>query len=785
MQLSTTPTTKAMLVALRLCAAAATGVLLWSYPPEPGMARVAGVFLWAVYAATALVLPLVPGQWFERPRFLPIFTLAELVLLGAFVAVYREGGSLYLPLFLVTILLAAFARNVRWSIAVATGAALTQMPLYATGQGWGEFTIEPSALILQGVILLVAAAAVGQLTEELSRHESTGDLLDSALQISALVAGTFDVDTVYRRLVELVAKLLQADRVAMIALTEEPEVGRVVAAADLGQPLQQDLFVDLPEHPEVSEAVARQSPIVVRRRERQPGKGLPFRRPVRRTSILVAPILVGDQPRGVLYIRNERSRIEYSRQELAFCQLMAHAAARAVEHAERYAEMEEAASRDPLTGLRNLRAFHQRLDLDVARSERELRPLSLLMIDIDYLKRVNDAYGHLAGDAVLRSIAKILTEQVREVDFVARYGGEEFAVILTGAEIDRAEKVAQRICAAIAGCEHHGVDIPVTASIGLATYPYDATTPRDLVHQADQALYFSKYRGRNRITVYDHLHRQTSADDLQRELVQAFTSVSLERHFSHDDPRIAEIRERLSLFTTDDEIIDNIEDVIESLTTAMHARDTYTRHHLQQAAELSDLFLGYLTLDEDDRRTIRIACMLHDIGKLGVPQEILQKSEFLTREEYEIVRKHPEIGARILEPLKPFTSAVPCIRHHHERWDGKGYPEGLRGEDIPLGARVVSLVDSFHAMVSKRPYQSRVKGLGYAREEIRRNAGTQFDPRLAEAFVRMIEEQPERVAVFVESDPSIDAAGAVDFGGLALDTDAIAPAWSEVEESRF
>jgi response regulator RpfG family c-di-GMP phosphodiesterase len=135
--------------------------------------------------------------------------------------------------------------------------------------------------------------------------------------------------------------------------------------------------------------------------------------------------------------------------------------------------------------------------------------------------------------------------------------------------------------------------------------------------------------------------------------------------------------------------------------------------------------------------------------------------------------------------LKPFTSAVPCIRHHHERWDGKGYPEGLRGEDIPLGARVVSLVDSFHAMVSKRPYQSRVKGLGYAREEIRRNAGTQFDPRLAETFVRMIDEQPERIAVFVESDPSIEAAGAVDFGGLALDADAIAPAWSEVEQSRF
>jgi HD-GYP domain-containing protein (c-di-GMP phosphodiesterase class II) len=193
---------------------------------------------------------------------------------------------------------------------------------------------------------------------------------------------------------------------------------------------------------------------------------------------------------------------------------------------------------------------------------------------------------------------------------------------------------------------------------------------------------------------------------------------------------------------------------------------------------LSDLFLGYLTLHEHERHTIRIACMLHDIGKLGVPQDILQKSEFLTREEYEIVRKHPEIGARILEPLKPFASAVPFIRHHHERWDGKGYPEGLRGSDIPFGARVVSLVDSFHAMVSKRPYQSRVKGLGYAREEIRRNAGTQFDPELAAAFVRMIEEQAIQLAGFVESDPALDTDETLQ--GFSLRADVLGSTWSEV-----
>jgi response regulator RpfG family c-di-GMP phosphodiesterase len=136
------------------------------------------------------------------------------------------------------------------------------------------------------------------------------------------------------------------------------------------------------------------------------------------------------------------------------------------------------------------------------------------------------------------------------------------------------------------------------------------------------------------------------------------------------------------------------------------------------------------------------------------------------------------IGAQILEPLKPFTAAVPCIRHHHERWDGKGYPDGLRGTDIPFGARVVSLVDSFHAMVSKRPYQNRVKGLVYARAEIRRNAGTQFDPQLAAAFVRMTEEQAERIAEFVESEPET---APNEYAELTLQDDGLTSNWAELD----
>jgi response regulator RpfG family c-di-GMP phosphodiesterase len=192
----------------------------------------------------------------------------------------------------------------------------------------------------------------------------------------------------------------------------------------------------------------------------------------------------------------------------------------------------------------------------------------------------------------------------------------------------------------------------------------------------------------------------------------------------------------------------------------MRAKDPRAIEALRDISTITELFLAHLPLPERARWTIHVACLLRDIGKLSIADEVLQKNDYLTREEYEIVRRHPIVGARIVEPLKGLDEAVPFILHHHERWDGKGYPDGLSGEAIPVGARVVGLVDAFYAMIRGRPYADRARGLRYACEEIRRNAGTQFDPELARRFLDVVDANRDIIATLVE-DAEADRAGPV------------------------
>jgi response regulator RpfG family c-di-GMP phosphodiesterase len=170
---------------------------------------------------------------------------------------------------------------------------------------------------------------------------------------------------------------------------------------------------------------------------------------------------------------------------------------------------------------------------------------------------------------------------------------------------------------------------------------------------------------------------------------------------------------------------------------------------MRDISTIAQLFLAGLPIGERQRWTIHIACLLRDVGKLAIEDEILGKRDFLTRAEYEVVRRHPVISAQIVQPLKGLEGIVPLVRHHHERWDGKGYPDGLEGEEIPYGARVVGLVDAFYAMIRKRPYGQREHGLRYACEEIRRYAGSQFDPELAHRFLTVIEANHDLISSLV------------------------------------
>ncbi|QSS05774.1 diguanylate cyclase (plasmid) [Klebsiella pneumoniae] len=364
------------------------------------------------------------------------------------------------------------------------------------------------------------------------------------------------------------------------------------------------------------------------------------------------------------------------------------------------------ANTDGLTGLYNHRYFQEELRRRLTEAEKTGRPLSLIMMDIDYFKFYNDAFGHQKGDQVLATIGRILARLVKEPSFAARYGGEEFVVVMPGATREAARELDEQIKREVAGFPFEGAEnLPagrMTISSGIACYPGDGTTARELIRVADDALYRAKY-GRK-----THLY---------------FSVVDELRAFSHSEKE---------LFNS-----------LKTLLTIINARDRYTFGHSERVAGYAVALAERMGLPPDHVSLLQCGAYLHDIGKVEIPPEILNKPDKLDPKEWEIVKNHPEWGGNIVQPLTLLSAIVPLIRHHHENYDGSGYPDGLAGEEIPLFARILRIVDSFDAMTTDRPYKE-AKTPVEACMVLKEEAGKMFDPHLVELFTKFILEQEER-----------------------------------------
>jgi len=358
---------------------------------------------------------------------------------------------------------------------------------------------------------------------------------------------------------------------------------------------------------------------------------------------------------------------------------------------------------DGLTGLYNYRYFQQRLVEEMVRARRRGSPLTLLMIDVDYFKLYNDRHGHPMGDRVLRELGSLLQESVRQSDVVARYGGEEFAIILPDTDTDEGLVIAERLRENVEARSFWGEeDQPkgrLTVSVGIATYPTNAADVDELVKRADKALYKAKERDKNATQRYYSL-----LEDMEGELTE---------------------EEARAMHTA------------EALLAVIGGRDNYTYGHSERVVNYALALAEVLGLSEQELREVKYAAFLHDIGKIELDRKILNKPGRLTEEEYEEVRLHVVHGEDIVRSLKGFGSYQAVIRYHHERFDGQGYPDGLKGQDIPLAARIVAVADAFDAMRSDRPYRKAMSVEGALRE-ILRGAGSQFDPHIAKEFARFI-----------------------------------------------
>jgi len=382
----------------------------------------------------------------------------------------------------------------------------------------------------------------------------------------------------------------------------------------------------------------------------------------------------------------------------------------------------EMSLRDDLTGLYNQRALKEQLDVELERGRRHGRYLTLLMLDVDYYKHVNDRYGHIFGDRVLAELASIIKASLRKIDIVARYGGDEFVIILPETDEQAALIVCRRVLKSVEMHEFALEDIRahVTVSIGGATCtPEESVVKSELMRRADEALYLSKQGGRNRATFW----RPSAPSPLETQ------------PHHQGATKLDELQKRI--YALSKEAREASVESIYALAAALEAKDGYTQRHSIAVMSVAAGIARAMLLSEEEVEQIRNAALLHDIGKIGVGEEILLKEGPLSEDEKVIIRQHPIIGANILAPIRYLRDLVPMVRHHHERYDGLGYPSGLKGEDIPLGARILAVADSYCAMTSERPY-SVAKTSEEANAEMRGRAGTQFDPKVVEALTQNV-----------------------------------------------
>jgi diguanylate cyclase (GGDEF)-like protein len=368
---------------------------------------------------------------------------------------------------------------------------------------------------------------------------------------------------------------------------------------------------------------------------------------------------------------------------------------------------QSAAVKDVVTGIDNHRAFQKQLAEEVARAGRYNRPLSLLMIDLDHFKTLNDTYGHPVGDAILREVSELIQQGLRTNDILARFGGEEFSVLLPETSLEGAQVVAERLRNSVL---YHLFNLPgghrafISISVGVANHPIDARDKDGLIEMAEKALNFAKQNGRNRVS-------------LRGEMLKA--------HFVDNQGSLEVV------------LRDSKLSVMRNIGLAIDAKTPFTFGHTDQVVRLAMSFAKFLKLDPAEVESLRIASLLHNIGLMNAPENVLNKPGPLTLEERKIIQAHPTLAELLLKDAPRLDGVLPAILYHHERWDGNGYPKGLHGEGIPFLARVLAIAEAYHAMISTRPYRRRLSN-DEAIEELNQCAGKQFDPQLVSSFVQVL-----------------------------------------------
>ena len=414
--------------------------------------------------------------------------------------------------------------------------------------------------------------------------------------------------------------------------------------------------------------------------------------------------------------------------EINFIKLFSKQIELAITVAELFQTVKEQAITDALTGLNNRRYFEEEAQKEVLRAQRQNQKFTVIGLDLDHLKQINDKYGHSCGDIAIKTIAEVLKTNARSIDTAARMGGEEFNLLLPGVDHVGGLIAAERIRKAI---EEVPIEVlgHVTASIGVATFGEHADNLNDILELTDQAMYTSKKNGRNRVT----LANPEDLDSWQDIAVDSLVEILKNKKMPIDKEISQKLRKMLRKLDTGYDALYTVSDMLSEMYNPNH-KDGSSKEKILIANMLAKRF--ELSKEETDK--LKIAILLYDIGNMMLPKEILLKRTPLTEEEKNVIKTHPVIAAKeILQPISVIQDVIPIIEHHHENWDGSGYPNKEAGQDIPLCSQMVLIIDAYFALIEPRPYrQAKTKDEAIA--IIKEGIGTKWNPKIAEEFFSII-----------------------------------------------
>lgn len=448
--------------------------------------------------------------------------------------------------------------------------------------------------------------------------------------------------------------------------------------------------------------------------------------------LIMIPLFQSQKPFGVMMVFSPRDGV--TDKELNFLSLFANQVEMAITIANLFETMKKEAVTDSLTELYNRRYFTEELKKEADRAKRLNQPFTVISLDLDYLKKINDTYGHMAGDLAIKAIADVMRKNARSIDVPARLGGEEFSILLPGIDSTGGLVAAERIRAAI-----EDTDVPqigkITASIGVGTYPDHSMNIDELVEMTDQAMYRSKINGRNRVTVA----KQTEEESWQEIAYTAFMDILNKRRIPVPEELSQKLTSKL------DVVHENSRQAKESLYSIVDMISKTYNHSISTGTTKSKISLAIklakkLEISKEDIDRLKIAMLLYDIGNIMIPEEIFNKTSPLTEVEKQKIHAHPIIAAReILQPISSITDIIPIIENHHENWDGTGYPNKKSGEQIPISSQIILLIDAYTAMSQDRPYRKAISTEKII-DIIRQDSGKKWNEKVVEEFVGLLNE---------------------------------------------